>query len=686
MTDGLGMTSYAYDSLSRLTSETRNLTNVGSYAFNYTYNLSGQLTALQDAGEPSRNVGYTRDKIGRLTDVGAGGFGGVANYATGIQYRAFGSMKAMTYGTGSGKQTSYSYNNRLQLSNYGVSDAVAQTDFQYYSDGKVKFVSDNINHDFDRLYKYDYAGRLTEGLTGAKARGETTLNGGLYQETFGFNAFGNLTNRTGWVWGVDGGEMTATYQNNRRNDNIGYQYDADGRNTAADTLEIKYDASGKQTWTRDENQRRRLAAGLGVSQSYDGDGQRVKQGTGNQSTYYVRSSALGGAVVYELRQYNTGWRKEEGFIYANGQMIAQQSLQHLANQPRVDYLYTNPITHSQRGTAGDPMGGAEYDPMENPIGLAAPEPDSSPDMVSDLVIPRYADALNLTSGCTIDGAAASCDASASAADAMDSSSFGMQVTRNFYEADAPLPTDSIPGQPTIDNPKAGLVTASGPKGGANVDPTFFRPTIRENQSNPFSDVLATVQSEHIKNDPLATTNRTLGNGFVNFRQTQTKKPRGPMNIKPDTTDPGIYYLGHRLGEKLKGGLVGLSNECLQGLAAFGATTTDLLDAFRAADFLSDPNETDDGKTSSATTRYNPGKGKNPVKSVTISTKNGITTFLTANLGFLIHELSHATKEGNSDKVIYTALKKASANLPNAATPDRQGYSDAISAFFNRACN
>jgi hypothetical protein len=163
----------------------------------------------------------------------------------------------------------------------------------------------------------------------------------------------------------------------------------------------------------------RFAAGVTVTQDYDGDGQRVKQGTGNQSTYYVRSSALGGAVVYELILYggnNPGWHKEEGFVYANGQMIAQQSLQHLANQPRVDYLYTNPITHSQRGTTV----GAEYDPMENPIGLAAPEPDTSTEQVSDLVIPRYADALNLTSGCEIDGAAASCDAAASAADAMGS--------------------------------------------------------------------------------------------------------------------------------------------------------------------------------------------------------------------------------------------------------------------------
>jgi hypothetical protein len=70
-------------------------------------------------------------------------------------------------------------------------------------------------------------------------------------------------------------------------------------------------------------------------------------------------------AVSELRQCNDSWRKEASFVYANGQMIAQQSLQHLAYQPLVTYLYTNPITHSHRGTVG-----AEYDPMENLIDCA----------------------------------------------------------------------------------------------------------------------------------------------------------------------------------------------------------------------------------------------------------------------------------------------------------------------------
>ncbi len=158
-------------------------------------------------------------------------------------------------------------------------------------------------------------------------------------------------------------------------------------------------------------QRRRFSSGTVIQQGYDGDGQRVRQSIGGSHTYFVRSSALGGAVVYELKLYggfNPGWRKEEGFIYANGQIIANQSLRHLAYQPTVNYLYTNPITGSKRSSNHTLE--SESDPMENPIGLTAPEPDTSQEGVSDIISPRFADALNLDLGCTIDRIPAPCTA------------------------------------------------------------------------------------------------------------------------------------------------------------------------------------------------------------------------------------------------------------------------------------
>jgi hypothetical protein len=86
---------------------------------NYGYNLTGRLTSIADAADSSRTVSYVYDKAGSLKDVNGAGFGGVSNYLTNINYRAFGSVKAANYG--SGKSLSLSYNNRLQASNYTVS-------------------------------------------------------------------------------------------------------------------------------------------------------------------------------------------------------------------------------------------------------------------------------------------------------------------------------------------------------------------------------------------------------------------------------------------------------------------------------------------------------------------------------------------------------------------------------------
>ena len=46
MTDGLGSVSYGYDSLSRMTSETRTFNGVGSYSLGYLYNLANELTSI----------------------------------------------------------------------------------------------------------------------------------------------------------------------------------------------------------------------------------------------------------------------------------------------------------------------------------------------------------------------------------------------------------------------------------------------------------------------------------------------------------------------------------------------------------------------------------------------------------------------------------------------------------------
>jgi hypothetical protein len=131
MQDGLGSTSYAYNQLSQMTSETRTFNDSllnsplssNSFKLEYNYNLSGQLSYYK---EPyGQQINYTQDKVGRLSALaGNTAFGGVTNYASNPQYRAWGGLKSLTYGNQT--QMQMTYNNGLQASHYEL-NKIGQT-------------------------------------------------------------------------------------------------------------------------------------------------------------------------------------------------------------------------------------------------------------------------------------------------------------------------------------------------------------------------------------------------------------------------------------------------------------------------------------------------------------------------------------------------------------------------------
>ena len=97
ITDGTGHTSFNYDQLSRITSESHYLGDLGtSYSLTYDYNLAGELTKIVDPS--AAQVNYEYDNAGRLTKMPATGYTGVTNFLSNTQYRAFGAMKHATYG------------------------------------------------------------------------------------------------------------------------------------------------------------------------------------------------------------------------------------------------------------------------------------------------------------------------------------------------------------------------------------------------------------------------------------------------------------------------------------------------------------------------------------------------------------------------------------------------------------
>lgn len=132
----------------------------------------------------------------------------------------------------------------------------------------------------------------------------------------------------------------------RRRDNFGY--DAAG-NLTADGSTLTYDATSHQVAAV-------LAGYWNLQHAYDGDTLRVKKVEDGVTTYYLRSSVLGGQVVAEI---NSAGQWAKGFVYdQSGQLLTIQQ----ASGNR--WTHQDPFTKSQRLTdaAGAVTAGIDLDP------------------------------------------------------------------------------------------------------------------------------------------------------------------------------------------------------------------------------------------------------------------------------------------------------------------------------------
>src|SRR4029079_7051088 len=128
----------------------------------------------------------------------------------------------------------------------------------------------------DRSYDYDHVGRVIEARTGSEARGHLVGTGGAqdgpYAHSYRYDPMGNMWYRVGWGgWFNPWLEQSPNYVNNRLTTipgtSVSMIYDAAGNLTNDGSQTYTYDATGQQI----------SASGPGLTQSYDGDGLRVKK-------------------------------------------------------------------------------------------------------------------------------------------------------------------------------------------------------------------------------------------------------------------------------------------------------------------------------------------------------------------------------------------------------------------------
>ena len=425
---GFGSVIYKYDQLSRLTAETRHFNELessstgGDYTLSYDYNLAGAVKSVTDPFGSTVSYAYD-DQAGRLRSVTGSGYGSVTQFASNLQYRAWGALKSLTYGNN--LPLSQSYDGRLQLTSFQVG-AVMSAEFQYHPDGHIRYAKDNTNPTMDRAYAYDHAGRLSEGLSGAEARDfvngtQGAVADGVYRQSYQYDVWDNLTGRpVNRFWSRDN-PFTATYVNDRQQ---GLPYDAEGHvlRDFRDNRWHTYDAAGRKIKSQESSRSSSWALAqapgtaspstsasggglepdmppggyyttttLTIAQSYDGEGRSSKRvETTVQSTpfyqpvstqrvdYYLRSSVLGGQVIAEL---NSQGEKSTTKVYAGALLIAEQQFYYQGEQS-LSWQYGNPVTGTsveQNASSGQTQQ-AEYDTFGLELGdsdpyLQSEEPD-----------------------------------------------------------------------------------------------------------------------------------------------------------------------------------------------------------------------------------------------------------------------------------------------------------------------
>ena len=278
-------------------------------------------------------------------------------------------------------------------------------EFDYQADGETSFVHDRVNSKFDRAFSYDFAGRLTQALTGYEARGEQYGVQGPFKQVYQHDAWDNTTVRNNRHWSNFFYYSAAYDSHNREVNDPAWQYDAAGQMTQDDQYrQHKYDAAGRKVEVSNYEG--------AITQSFDGDGQRIKQvqtvtnPASSEVTYYLRSSVLRGATVTEL--YATGNKKQTN-VYAGSAVIARQQVAAGPNiwgriSQTVAWQYSEPVTGSGRSDDGAET--SELDPLGVDAGLINPYID--PNYDSDWPLMKHGDAGNPGSGCMLNGSPENC--------------------------------------------------------------------------------------------------------------------------------------------------------------------------------------------------------------------------------------------------------------------------------------
>ena len=331
LADQAGSGIYGYDNMGRVVTETRVLTGANNGAISksasYEYNLNGSLYKLH---YPSGAIVTYMPGAAGLT-LSAVDAGNSINYVTNAAYGADSSLTGFISGnspTFTGITNAFSYNKRLQpltMSATAPSQTVFSIGYDFHAgNGTANSGTDNGNvygiinykdtsHGRDQAFTYDALNRLTSAQNAGTNCATMVLQSKTeyWGNSYGYDAWGNLLQKTITKCGAEHFSFTADAHNWIHSTAPDYQYDAAGNMT--------YDATAALSYTFD--QENRLTGAAGYTYTYDADGNRVRKSNGNLAANGTLYWYMPPGVIAETDLAGT---TQSEYIFFAGERVARR--------------------------------------------------------------------------------------------------------------------------------------------------------------------------------------------------------------------------------------------------------------------------------------------------------------------------------------------------------------------------
>lgn len=308
MTDPAGSTSYEYTPKGQVSKETRTI-DTNTFVTQYSYDKNGNPTSITYPSGRIISYGYTSDKVTQLLNNGVA-------LASAITYKPFGNITGLTFGNGIQQTNSYDQQYRLtQITTQGIQNLA----YSYDKNSNITNIADNLDTTKTKTYGYDSQDRLT------------TATGPWGSLNYSYDLNGNRTTETKNSSATSYNYKPSTNQlaSTAGEKNYSFTFDQNG-NTATENT---------KTYTYNQNQRLiKVAEGAATKGEYlyNGNGQRIKKITNNQTSYFIFDQQ--GRLIAE-----SGARQID-YVYLRGRTFA------LIEGSNLYYVHTDHLGTPQKMT------------------------------------------------------------------------------------------------------------------------------------------------------------------------------------------------------------------------------------------------------------------------------------------------------------------------------------------------